>query len=254
MKAITQWVVVWLATFLFSPACEAYDAVYFNRIVSTQQTVIVSIDASGIMVWSNAVPGASCRIEHSTNLKTWTEYFPTNGIQTNGPYSSAWIPSIGRGTNYYRYIVGFQPTVTPEEAGAILDAEGLQWELLAWDMIHAAVLYVPVGKSLTDLQANPAVKYVEVDEVIYLFGSVRPPHHATFAMWNGGAAIPARMVLPPVLDGPHEYLSRQSCGAEQYSRLDDPSSQAPSGNEIANKIIAANAGWPLQFHIRGSRC
>jgi hypothetical protein len=185
MNAITRLIAVGVAAFLLTTICEAFDAVYFNRIVSTQRTVIVSIDASGIMIWSNAVPGASCRIEHSTNLKSWTEYFPTNGIQTNGPYSSAWVPSVGRGTNYYRYIVGFQPTVTLEEAGAILEADGLQWEPLAWDMIHAAVIYVPVGKSLANLQANPAIKYIELDQVVHSLGSALLSHSVTFAPRTG---------------------------------------------------------------------
>jgi len=170
MKTSMRLAVILGLIFLLTPTCPAFDAVYLNRIVSTQKTVIVSIDASGIMVWSNSVPGAICHIEHSTDARHWSEYFPTNGIQTNGPYSSAWVPSIGRGTNYYRYIVGFQPTVTLEEVGAIFAAEGLEWKVIWWDdTMHATVADIPAeSNALADLEANPAVQYVELDQVIHV--------------------------------------------------------------------------------------
>lgn len=47
--------------------CSAQDALFY-RIVSTQKTLIMSIDPTGTLSWSNAAPRATCRIESTPSL------------------------------------------------------------------------------------------------------------------------------------------------------------------------------------------
>ena len=63
----------------------------FFRTVSTQATCIVSLDSSGVLTWSNSIPGASCAIESAPTLSgVWSNY--VDPIIVGGAVASVQIP------------------------------------------------------------------------------------------------------------------------------------------------------------------
>jgi hypothetical protein len=63
----------------------------FFRTVSTQATCIVSLDSSGVLSWSNSIPGANCAIESAPTLSgAWSNY--VDPIIVSGAVASVQIP------------------------------------------------------------------------------------------------------------------------------------------------------------------
>jgi len=152
-------IIIGLAVFLADTAAKAIDSCFF-RIVSTQETRIISFDANGVLAWSNSMASTPpVRIEALQSLTgVWTNNFPSSQMQTNGPLSQVRVPLFD---NVERWIVAFQPTNTLSQVGEILEEEELIWTPLAFDTMKMAVIYILPGTSLTNLTANPNVRYVE---------------------------------------------------------------------------------------------
>jgi hypothetical protein len=160
------WVVQFFAL-LIGLSALAQNQMFF-RVVSDQPTQIISIDSGGLLIWSNAVPGASCQIQYRSSVDTpWTNNLPISPIQTNGAIAQTRVP-LAR--TLQRWIVGFQTNgVTLDQAGQLFDSYNLVWQPLAWDSIHATVVYVPFGQSTVLLSQSPLVRYVEPDYMVTLY-------------------------------------------------------------------------------------
>ncbi len=151
---------------LVSCCAIAQEAAFF-RIVSTQQTYIVSLNSSGVLVWTNTVAGAPCQVQVKRGLEgVWTNNFPMAPIHTNGPLGQTRVPMS---QVLDRWIVAFQPTTTLAEAEALFDANEIIWQPLGWDYFRMATISVPHGKSLSAISTNPTVKYVEWDAEFYAY-------------------------------------------------------------------------------------
>src|SRR5262245_35755289 len=108
-----------LTLFVFGVSAGAQDCRCF-RLVSTQAVQIVSLDIYGLMVWSNTVPNSPCTIETRDPVQgVWTNNWPTSPMRTNGSLSRFRIPLFSA---IQRWIVGFQPGVTLDQAEALFDA------------------------------------------------------------------------------------------------------------------------------------
>ena len=146
------------AVFLANMTAIADDC-FFYRIVSTQETQFISVDTKGLLAWSNSTASASVRIEAQRSMTgIWTNNFPTSPTKTNGQMLQVRVPLTD---NIEEWIVALQSTTTLAQAEAIFDAEEMVWRPLAFDMMKMAVISIPPGTSLTNLTANPSVRYVE---------------------------------------------------------------------------------------------
>jgi hypothetical protein len=144
----------------------------FFRVVSTQAVQIVSLDATGLLVWSNSLPNALCQIESTSKVDgAWTINFPTSPVHNDGSLAHVRVPL----SNYFRrWIVGFQPGVTLQQAEALFDANQIVWKPLAFDVnnvsLTMALIFVPPAKEfLSSLRESPLVSVVEADGTIILF-------------------------------------------------------------------------------------
>jgi hypothetical protein len=100
------------------------DARFF-RIVSTQQTSVVSIDCHGVLSWVNSVSNAPCRIEARSTLNSnWTSNFPTTTLQGSGLLARVRVPLFAAAGEI---IVGFQDTVSEAQANALVQSYDLVW-------------------------------------------------------------------------------------------------------------------------------
>lgn len=136
----------------------------FYRIVSTQGTHVVSLNAAGLLVWSNTVPNAPCQIQVKRTVDSvWTNDFPTSPLRTNGFLTQARVPMY---RIFSGWIVAFQPGVTLAQAEALFEANELIWEPAAWNSLRMAKVYIPRGKSISVVSNSPDVRYVEPDYII----------------------------------------------------------------------------------------
>jgi hypothetical protein len=160
----------WLTQLLFAPfiaiSTFAQNQLFF-RVVSDQPTQLISIDSDGLLIWSNSVPGASCQIQYRTTVDApWTNNIPCSPVETNGAIAQTRVPFAG---TLQRWIVGFQTDATLDQAQQLFDSNHLVWQPLAWDSIHATVVYIPVGKSTSALSQSPIVRYVEPDYIVHVY-------------------------------------------------------------------------------------
>jgi hypothetical protein len=68
-----------------------------------------------------------------------------------------------------KWIVAFQPDLTLQQVEVLFDSYELIWKPLAFDSLRMAVIYLPPGKSIEPLRANPDVRYVEPDGTWTIF-------------------------------------------------------------------------------------
>lgn len=152
-----------LALGLTSFCAEAQETGFF-RLVSTQQTYIVSLDTSGLLVWSNAVAGASGQVQVKRKVDgVWTNNFPMGPVRTNGSLAQVRVPMCHV---LERWIVAFQPSATLVQAEALFDANGIIWQPLAWNSLRMATIHVPQGRSLSAIINSSDVRYVEWDTIL----------------------------------------------------------------------------------------
>jgi hypothetical protein len=97
----------------------------FFRIVSTQQTQVVSIDSHGVLSWVNSVSNAPCRIEACRSINgNWTSNFPSTTLQSTGMVARVRVPMLAVAGEI---IVGFQDTVSEAQANALMQSFDLVW-------------------------------------------------------------------------------------------------------------------------------
>jgi len=136
----------------------------FYRIVSTQQTHIVSLSAAGLLVWSNTVPNAPCQIQSKRTADgVWTNNLMTSPVRTTGSLAQARVPMW---KHSQRWIVAFQPDATLTQAEALFDANELIWRPNAWNSLRMVLVFIPRGKSISVVSSSPHVRFVEPDIII----------------------------------------------------------------------------------------
>jgi hypothetical protein len=104
--------------------CSAQEA-YFFRVVSTQETCIVSLDPQGVLTWNNTVSNAQYRIEGARSLQgPWTTNLLNNEIQRTGLVVQARVPLYAVAGEV---IVGIRADVSLEQANSWMQSYGLIW-------------------------------------------------------------------------------------------------------------------------------
>jgi hypothetical protein len=163
MKIILHLGVIFGATVILATSTRAAQESCFFRIVSTQETYIVSLDSKGLLTWTNAVDDAPCQVAAKRSLDgVWTNNLPTSPIQRTGHLAHVRVPLC---RVLERWIVAFQPDMTLQQAGVLLDSYEMVWQPLAFDSLKMAVVYLPPGKSIIPLSGDPKVRYVEPDGI-----------------------------------------------------------------------------------------
>jgi len=117
-------------------ATSGHAQTMFFRTVSTQAMDIVSFDQSGVLTWSNSIPGAKCTIEAAPSLSgPWFTF--VDPIAVTGAVASVQIP-----------LGSTEPAVPPKYLFE------LSWETRAWGHYYYA-LYVEHSGFVYRYTAHP---------------------------------------------------------------------------------------------------
>lgn len=119
--------VAWLLLMLIAALdrCAAQEA-YFFRIVSTQETSIVSMDCQGVLTWNNAVSNAPCRIEGTRSLHgPWKTNLICWQFERTNLLARARVPLYAAAGEI---LVAFEDTVSVQQANSLIQSNGLIWE------------------------------------------------------------------------------------------------------------------------------